>query len=95
MDSIIVALITGGCTLIGVVISNLTANAKIAAQLEKAQAVTDNNLSNIKENMKSLTEEVRKHNAFGDRITALETRIAEVQERIERIDTRITRLHES
>ena len=93
MDNIIVALITGGCTLIGVILTNISSNAKIAAQLEKAQAVTDSNLSYIKENMKSLTEEVRKHNSFGDRITALETRFAELQDRVERMDNRISRLH--
>ena len=93
MDNIIVALIAGGCSVIGVVISNIASNAKIAEQLKAAQGITDTNLNNIKETVKQLTDEVRRHNSFGDRLTALETRQKEQQERIERLDNRISRLH--
>ena len=41
MEGIIAAVITGVLSLIGVVISNIAANAKMAKELEKAQAVTD------------------------------------------------------
>ena len=94
MDNIIVALIAGGCSIIGVVISNLASNAKIAAQLEKAQGITDTNLDNIRRNMESLTEEVRRHNSFGDRITALEVIARQMGARIDRIDSKIARLHD-
>ena len=92
MDSIVVALIAGGCSILGVVITNIASNTKIAQQLAAAQGITDTNLKNIKENMESLTQEVRRHNSFGDRITALETRVKEMQERQERQDDRIDRL---
>lgn len=93
MDNIIVALIAGGCSVIGVVISNIASNAKIAEQLKAAQGITNTNLDNIRDNVKQLAEEVRRHNSFGDRITALETRQKEMQERIDRLDNRISRLH--
>lgn len=68
MESVIVALITGGLSLIGVVFTNATSNKKIENQIVTAQAVTDTKIEN-------LTEEVKKHNTFGDRITRLEAKL--------------------
>jgi hypothetical protein len=68
MDSIVTAVITGGLALLGVIITNISGNKKIENQLITNQAVTDTNLKN-------LTEEVRKHNSFADRITALEVKV--------------------
>ena len=76
MESIITAIITGGLALCGVVITNLSSNKKIEAQLMTNQAVTNAKIEN-------LTEEVKKHNTFGDRITKLETKV-EILERSER-----------
>lgn len=64
----VTAIITGGLTLIGVIVSNASANRELQHKLETAQAVTDTKIQ-------ELTEEVRKHNAFGDRITRLEMRV--------------------
>lgn len=94
MNNIIVALIAGGCSIVGAALSTLGVYLKIATQLEKAQAVTDTNLDNIRKNMESLTEEVRRHNSFGDRITALEVIARQMGERIDRIDGKIARLHD-
>ena len=55
MEYIITALITGGLSLVGVIITNVTSSKKIEAQLMTAQAVTDTKIE-------TLTEEVRKHN---------------------------------
>jgi len=85
-DVIIVALITGGCSVIGVILTNLASNRKVEQQIEKAQAVTD-----VK--IEQLTDEVRKHNSFGDRITRLEEQTRELTNRIERMDVKISRLH--
>jgi len=74
MENIIVALITGGLALVGVVISNVSSNKKIEQQLITSQAITDTKLEN-------LTEEVRKHNSFADRITALEVKVSELERR--------------
>ena len=41
MESIIVALITGGLSLIGVIITSRSSGKKVQQQLEIAQAVTD------------------------------------------------------
>lgn len=76
MESIITAIITGGLALCGVVITNLSSNKKIETQLMTNQAVTNAKIEN-------LTEEVKKHNSFGDRITRLETKV-ELLERSEK-----------
>ena len=68
MSQIIPALITGGLALLGVIITNMMSNKKIENQLTTNQAVTDKILY-------ILTEEVKKHNTFGDRITKLETKV--------------------
>lgn len=68
MEYIITALITGGLSLIGVIITNVSSSKKIEAQLMTAQAVTDTKIEN-------LTDEVRKHNTFADRITTLEVKV--------------------
>ena len=75
MESIVTAVITGVLALVGVIITNMMANKKIENQLVTAQAVTDAKIV-------QLTDEVRKHNTFGDRITKLETKV-EILERKE------------
>ena len=86
-DIVIVALITGGCSVVGVILTNIASNRNIEQQLEKAQAVTDVKLD-------QLTQEVRKHNSFGDRITTAENRIKGLEERVDRMDARIARYHD-
>lgn len=68
MEYIVTAIITGGLSLLGVIITNISANKKIEMQLMNAQAVTDVKLE-------QLTNEVRKHNSFADRITTLEVKV--------------------
>ena len=75
MESIITAIITGGLALLGVIITNSTANHKIERQLMLNQAVTT-------EKIERLTEEVKKHNTFGDRITKLEAKVENLEGRI-------------
>ena len=75
MENIIVALITGGLSLIGVVISNHRANNKIQHQLETSQAVTDTKLD-------ELTREVREHNGFARRMPVVEEQIKVINHRI-------------
>ncbi len=74
MESIIVAIIAGGMSLIGVIITNANSNKNIENQLKTAQAVTDTKIE-------QLTEEVRKHNSWADRITALEVKVEELKRR--------------
>lgn len=77
MEYIITAIITGGLSLIGVIISNISANKKIEMQLMNAQAVTDVKIEN-------LTDEVRKHNSFADRITTLEVKVDSLEREVDK-----------
>lgn len=74
MDGIIIAIVTGVLSLLGVIITNASSNKEISHKLEIAQAVTDTKIQ-------ELTDEVRKHNTFGDRISRLEVRIQNLEER--------------
>ncbi len=75
MEGIIAAIITGALSLVGVVISNLAANAKMSKDLEKAQAVTDTKIE-------ELTREVREHNNFAKRVPVLEEKAKVADHRI-------------
>lgn len=79
MESIIVAIITGGLALVGVIITNISSNRKIEQQLITGQAVTDTQIKNLDDKIADLTDEVRKHNSFADRITKLEVKVAELE----------------
>ena len=69
MTEIVVSVISSGLALIGVIVSNASANRRVQAQLEKAQAVTDTKIE-------ELTREVRDHNEFARRMPVVEERIA-------------------
>ena len=74
-DAILVALITGGLSLAGVVITCM-ANAKKAEKATAvAQAVTD---AKIEE----LTREVRLHNGFAQRMPVVEEQIKVINHRL-------------
>ena len=75
MEGIIAAIITGILSLVGVVISNIAANAKMSKDLEKAQAVTDTKIE-------ELTREVREHNNFAKRVPVLEEKAKVADHRI-------------
>nr|DAR20824.1 MAG TPA: Protein of unknown function (DUF1043) [Caudoviricetes sp.] len=78
-DAIIVALITGGLSLIGVLISNSKTAQNMDAKLEKQQAITDTKLD-------ELTREVRAHNNFAQRVPVLEEQIKVANHRIEDLE---------
>ena len=69
MDAIIVALITGGCSVVGVVITTLATSRRTEQRMATAQAVTDTKLE-------ELTREVRAHNNFAQRVPVLKSRCA-------------------
>jgi len=80
-EAIIVALITGGLSLLGVVLSNRAVYNKTQAMQQTAQAVTDTKLE-------ELTREVRKHNGFAERIPVMEEKIAVANHRIEDLEAK-------
>lgn len=65
METIITALITGGLALLGVIITAKTNHTEIENTLKVNQAVIDTKLT-------ALTDEVRKHNNFAERIPSIE-----------------------
>lgn len=75
MIEIVVAAITGGLSLVGIIITNLQSNRKIEQQLDKAQAVTDCKIE-------ELTREVREHNNFARRMPVVEEQIKVINHRI-------------
>jgi len=79
VNSIIVAIITGGLSLLGVIITNMQSNKKIENQLTTHQAVTDTKLEN-------LTREVRLHNDFARRIPVIEEQIKVANHRIDDLE---------
>lgn len=74
-DAIIVAIITGGLSLIGVIVSNIHTAQSVDAKLDKQQAVTETKLE-------ELTREVRTHNNFAQRIPVLEEQMKVANHRI-------------
>ena len=72
MDSIIVAIITGGLSLVGVIFTNMTSNRKIERQLEVSMAVTNTRLED-------LTKQVEKHNQVIERTYKLEQAVEDIQ----------------
>lgn len=75
MESILVALITGGLSLLGVIYSNNRTAQNMDAKLDKQQAVTETKLE-------ELTREVRAHNNFAQRVPVMEEQIKVVNHRI-------------
>ena len=74
-EAIITALITGGLSLTGVIISNFVTARKSETAIMTAQAVTDTRLE-------ELTREVRDHNQFARRMPVVEEQIKVINHRI-------------
>lgn len=83
MEQIIIALITAGLGLVGVMVTNYFNNKslsdKVTHQLEVAQAVTDTKIE-------ELTREVRVHNNFAQKIPVLEEKMSVANHRIEDLE---------
>lgn len=77
-DAVIVALITGGLSVLGVIISNIGSNRKIEDALSTSQAVTDCKIE-------ELTREVREHNNFARRMPVVEQQIVDIKKDIDEL----------
>ena len=78
-EAIIVALITGGLSLLGIIYSsNKTAQA-MDSKLDKQQTVMETK-------MDELTREVREHNNFAKRMPVVEEQIKGINHRIEDLE---------
>ncbi len=80
-EAIIVALITGGLTLLGTIITGNRNARELDHKLDKKQAVTDTKLD-------ELTREVREHNDFARRVPVLEEKMKVANHRIEDLERR-------
>lgn len=67
-EAVIVALITGGLSLAGVIVTNLLTARKNENVLKISQAITDTKID-------ALTREVREHNNFARRMPVVEEQI--------------------
>jgi predicted nuclease with TOPRIM domain len=78
-DTISVALITGGLTFLGVLVTNFSSNKKIVNDIKlevtRNQAITDTKIE-------ELTREVREHNNFAKRMPVVENEIKHIEEEI-------------
>ena len=74
-EAIVVALITGGLSLAGVVTTCLATSKKTEKATAVAQAVTDTKID-------ELTREVRAHNNFAQRMPVVEEQIKVINHRI-------------
>lgn len=74
-EAIVVALITGGMSLVGVVVTCLATARKTQKNQEIAQAV-------MKTELKELTREVRSHNNFAQRMPVVEREISLIHSQI-------------
>lgn len=75
METIVVALITGGLSLLGVIITSNRTTREVQTKLDMQQAVTETKLE-------ELTREVREHNNFAQRVPVLEEQIKVINHRI-------------
>ena len=78
-ETLLVALITGGLSLLGVIITSNKTTRDVEVKLDKQQAVTETRLE-------ELTREVREHNNFARRVPVLEEQIKVVNHRIADLD---------
>ena len=81
-SEIILAVITGICSVAGVVITSSANSRKLQHQIEINQAVVNTKIEN-------LTDEVRTHNNFARRMPVVEEQIKVANHRIEDLERKI------
>ena len=74
-EAITVALISGGLSLLGIVVSSMATTRRNEAAIRTGQAVTDTKLE-------ELTREVREHNNFARRMPVVEEQIKVINHRL-------------
>ena len=78
-EAIMVALITGGVSLAGTIITVILTNQKTVQEMRISQAVTDTKIE-------ELTREVRAHNNFAQRMPVVEEQIKVINHRIDDLE---------
>ncbi len=80
-EAVIVALITGGMSLLGVVVTCLATAKKSEKNAAVSQAVTDTKIE-------ELTREVRSHNHFAQRLPVVECQIQTIHHRLDALESK-------
>ena len=78
-EAIAVALITGGLSLAGVVITCMVTAKKNETTMRVSQAVTDTKID-------ELTREVRLHNGFAEKIPVIQEQIKTINHRLDELE---------
>lgn len=78
-EAILVAVITGGLSLAGVIITCLATASKTEKAQAVAQAVTETKID-------ELTREVRAHNGFAEKIPVLENKVKALEHRVGKLE---------
>lgn len=78
-EAILVALITGGLSLAGVVVTNLATAKKQEKNQAVAQAVTDTKIE-------ALTREVREHNGFAQKMPVIQAQVDDLKTRVSALE---------
>lgn len=93
-EAIVVAIVSGGLSLVGVIITvvltNKKGNADLLAEIKRQSEISDQKLdAKLERNqavtdtkLDELTREVRRHNEFAERIPKLEQKVSDSERRI-------------
>lgn len=74
-EAILVAVITGGLSLVGVIFTSMMTTRKTEQAQAVAQAITETKIDN-------LTQEVRQHNGFAQKIPLLQAECENLKRRV-------------
>ena len=79
---IIVALISGVCTLLAVIITSKSTLSQMQADLKTSDAVQNTKIDQLR-------KEVEKHNSFASKIPAIEEHLKDIDHRIDSLEKKI------
>lgn len=82
-EAIVVALITGGLTLLGTIITVVSVNKKTQQDAAVSRAVMEQKIT-------ELTREVREHNDFARRVPVLEEKVKVANNRISDLEAKVS-----
>ena len=88
MAEIITAVIGAAASVAAVIITAHATTTKVQQSLATSQAVTDQKISTLQDDLKELKNDVREHNSYGRRIPVIEEQLQDVFRRLKRIEDR-------
>ena len=89
MAEIITAIIGAAASVAAVIISARATTAKVQQSLATSQAVTDQKITTLQDDLKELKNEVKEHNSFGRRLPVLEEQMKDAFRRIGNIENKL------